>query len=193
MAEKTRRTRDYWTGIALRALAEGGLAAVAIEPLAARAGATKGSVYWHFPNREALLAATLQRWEREHTEAVITQVEVHAEPVERLRALLTTAIDAEQVQLAELALLASADDPLVAEAVGRVTERRLGYLASVFEQAGFAQDAARRRALLAYSVYLGQAQLMRGARAAVPDTADERRAYLDDTLRSLTLLPERAR
>ena len=193
MAEKTRRTRDYWTGIALRALAEGGLAAVAIEPLAARAGATKGSVYWHFPNREALLAATLQRWEREHTEAVITQVEVHAEPVERLRALLTTAIDAEQVQLAELALLASADDPLVAEAVGRGTERRLGYLASVFEQAGFAQDAARRRALLAYSVYLGQAQLMRGARAAVPDTADERRAYLDDTLRSLTLLPERAR
>jgi Bacterial regulatory proteins, tetR family len=32
---------------ALAAIAKGGLAAVAVEPLAARLGATKGSFYWH--------------------------------------------------------------------------------------------------------------------------------------------------
>jgi AcrR family transcriptional regulator len=74
-------------------LAEGGLGAVAIEPLAARAGATKGSVYHHFPNREALLKATVERWEREHTEKVIELVEAEATPHDKLRTLFSTVLD----------------------------------------------------------------------------------------------------
>ena len=31
---------------------------MAVEPLAKRLGATKGSFYWHFDNRDALIAAT---------------------------------------------------------------------------------------------------------------------------------------
>ena len=44
-------------------IAEEGVAAVAVEALARRLGVTKGSFYWHFKNREALLQAALKRWE----------------------------------------------------------------------------------------------------------------------------------
>jgi AcrR family transcriptional regulator len=182
-----RLTKDDWTRAALRALADGGLAALAIEPLASTLGATKGSAYWHFPNRDALLEATLQRWEREHTDAVIELVEAESTaPLDRLRRLFATVLTAEHPAHVELALLASADDPLVAAAVKRVTERRLSYLAMLFGQLGFTPAQARRRAVLAHSIYLGQAQLIRSAPEAVPGSPAARRAHLDDALRTMT-------
>ncbi|MHB8296916.1 MAG: TetR/AcrR family transcriptional regulator, partial [Acidimicrobiales bacterium] len=87
---------------------------MAIEPLAARLGATKGSGYWHFANRAALVEATLERWEREHTELVIAHVDQHGDPIERLRTLLHAVIGHTGPQTVELALLASADDQVVA-------------------------------------------------------------------------------
>lgn len=177
-----RRTRDDWTGVALRALAEGGVAAVAVEPLAARLGATKGSAYWHFPNREALLKATLERWEREHTEAVIEIVESVPDPLAKLRLLFGTVLEDVEDSAVELAMLAARDDPAVAPVLRRVTDRRIGYLEDLFGELGFAPDAARRRAVLAYSVYLGQAQLMSSA----PDLVTARRALLEETLAVVT-------
>jgi AcrR family transcriptional regulator len=185
-----RLTRDDWTAAALNAIAEGGLAAVAIEPLAARLGATKGSAYWHFPNRDALLAATLERWERDHTEAVIALVESGSPtPVERLRRLFGMVLESERAAHIEVALQASADDPLVAAALRRVTDRRLGYLAAVFSELGFTPAQARRRAVLAHSSYLGQAQLTRSTPAVLPRTPAARRAHVDDALRAMTVPP----
>ncbi|PSL58011.1 TetR family transcriptional regulator [Saccharothrix carnea] len=173
-----RRTRDDWTGVALRALAEGGVAAVAVEPLAARIGATKGSAYWHFPNREALLKATLERWEREHTEAVIELVESVPGPLEKLRLLFATVLESVEDSAVELAMLAAKDDPAVAPVLGRVTERRIAYMEDLFGQLGFDADVAHQRAVLAYSVYLGQAQLM----SSTPHVVKGRRALLEETL-----------
>lgn len=177
-----RRTKDDWTQVALLALAEGGVAAVAVEPLAARLGATKGSAYWHFPNREALLRATLERWEREHTEAVIELVEAEATPHGRLRRLFGLVLEDPRASAVELAMLAAKDDPAVAPVLRRVTDRRVGYLVGLFEAIGFPADAARHRAVLAYSTYLGQAQLM----SAAPHVVPARRALLEDTLAAVT-------
>ncbi|MEU4740438.1 TetR/AcrR family transcriptional regulator [Actinosynnema sp. NPDC023658] len=173
-----RRTRDDWTAVALRALAEGGVSAVAVEPLAARLGATKGSAYWHFPNREALLKATLERWEREHTEAVIEAVESAGDPEGKLRLLFATVLDDVRDSAVELAMLAAKDDPAVAPVLGRVTDRRLGYLEELFRELGFDAEVAQQRAVLAYSVYLGQAQLL----SSTPHVVKARRALLDETL-----------
>src|SRR5690606_7033358 len=52
-----------WAQAALDVIAEQGVSAVAVEPLARRLGVTKGSFYWHFPSRDALLQAALERWE----------------------------------------------------------------------------------------------------------------------------------
>jgi AcrR family transcriptional regulator len=154
-----RRSRDDWTEIALRALADGGLGAVAIEPLAAAAGATKGSVYHHFPNREALLRATVERWEREHTEKVIELVESEKTPRDKLRTLFSTVLDRGRKGSVEMALQAGAGNEVIAPVLRRVTEKRLSYLTELFEQLGFDREHAKKRALIAFSLYLGQAQM----------------------------------
>jgi AcrR family transcriptional regulator len=159
---------------------------VAIEPLAVRLGATKGSAYWHFANREELVRATLELWERRYTDAVIKIVEEGAQgPGERLRRLFATVLTAEHPPEVELALLASKDDPLVGAALQRVTQRRIDYLARLFQELGFTRAAAKRRAVLSHAIYLGQAQLMRSSPEVLPGSAAARRVLLDDALRTM--------
>jgi hypothetical protein len=45
---------------------------------------------------------------------------------------------------------------------------------------------ARRRALLAYSLYLGHGHLLRATPAVLPQTRAGRQEYLDHVLRTLT-------
>ncbi len=65
--------------------------------------------------------------------------------------------------------------------LGRVTERRVAYVAQLFAEAGFPEPEARRRGLLAYSVYLGHAQLAHSVPAALP-MGEELTRYLDRAL-----------
>jgi AcrR family transcriptional regulator len=188
---RQRLTRADWAAAALAAIAEGGLAAVAVEPLAARLGATKGSFYWHFPNRQALLAAALAHWEQVHTTAISAEVEaVAGGPVAQLRLLIKRAGEAQRERIG-LALLATADHPAVAPVLARVTQRRLEFLAQLFAQLGFPAAAARQRALLAYSAYVGQAQLADATPQLLPRGRAAQRAYLDHVLTTLTTLPGR--
>ncbi|MBP2473658.1 AcrR family transcriptional regulator [Crossiella equi] len=182
---RRRRTKADWTSAALTALAEGGLAAVAIEPLATRVGATKGSAYWHFANREALLVATLERWAVEHTETVISFAEQEPDPERRLRKLFASVLNQTENDAVELALLAAGDDPVIRPILDRVTDRRIAYLATLFGQCGFPAGEARRRAVLAYSAYLGHAHLFRMAPAAMPRSRPQLRAHLDEAVAAL--------
>ena len=88
---KTRLSRDDWERAALDAIAEGGISAVAVEPLAAALGVTKGSFYAHFPSRDALIEATLTRWERSHSES-LGELDEIADPAERLERVMLAAI-----------------------------------------------------------------------------------------------------
>ncbi|TQS43995.1 TetR/AcrR family transcriptional regulator [Cryptosporangium phraense] len=178
MAKGVRLTADDWADEALRILAERGLAGIAVEPLAVRLGTTKGSFYWHFANRDALVEATLARWESRHTAAMIADVDTEAEPVAKLRRLFTEVMTAGARHRIELALLASIDDPRVSSAFERVTARRLAYIASVLETTGFPGDEARRRAQLAYSVYLGHLQLRHTAPGQIVDDSAYRELVL---------------
>jgi AcrR family transcriptional regulator len=47
----SRTPRGRWVEEGLRALGDGGLDAVRIEPLAQAIGVTKGGFYWHFADR----------------------------------------------------------------------------------------------------------------------------------------------
>ena len=58
-----RLSREDWERAALEAMADAGVAAVAVEPLARRLGVTKGSFYGFFANRDELIEAALSRWE----------------------------------------------------------------------------------------------------------------------------------
>src|SRR5499427_6528851 len=88
-----RLTREDWVTAALGAIADGGLAAVGVEPLAARLGATKGSFYWHFENRDALLETAIRRWEKETTTDVVAEITAaHGTPASQFRRLVADVI-----------------------------------------------------------------------------------------------------
>jgi AcrR family transcriptional regulator len=185
---KRRLAREDWVEAALAAIADGGVAAVAVEPIAARLGTTKGSFYWHFSNRAALLEAALARWEERTTTAVIDEI-AHAteDPAGQLRTLIVRVIEAAERDRVGPALLAAAGQPVVARAIERVTRARIGLIVTVFSRLGFPLAEARSRALLAYSAYLGHAQLAHSTAGVLPDTADARRAYLRDVMSVLTV------
>ena len=130
--KRERLTAADWTEAALEALAQGGLAAVAVEPLAKTLGTTKGSFYWHFADRNALLEATLGLWERRDTDRVIAAVDETTDAVTRLRHLLrltfTSVWDrsASRPGTVELALQASASHPLVAAALAPGDQAQAG-------------------------------------------------------------------
>lgn len=172
-------TREDWIRAALDALAAGGLPAVAVEPIAKALGTTKGSFYWHFVDRTALVAAVLERWEQRDTDLVIAVVEQNDDVATRLRNLLRLVFTAVQggadpgAGSVELALQANAGHELVAPTLGRVTQRRLAYLTSLFIELGLSRARARDRALLAYAAFLGHAQLAH----ATPDLLPTGRAF----------------
>ncbi|MFG3258689.1 TetR/AcrR family transcriptional regulator [Streptomyces sp. NPDC048172] len=176
---RRRLTAQDWAAAALTAMGEGGgLAAVSVEALATRLGATKGSFYWHFANRDTLIQAALERWERLDTEAVIDSLEAEPDPEKRLRSLLLRATDAAAEDPLELSLLANAAHPAVAAVLGRVTERRIGYVTGLFRELGFSGTEAERRGLLSYSAFLGHAQLGHSVPRSLPAGAARDR-YLD--------------
>jgi len=65
MDKRGRLEKKDWMRAARLALLMGGASAVRVETLARELHVSKGSFYWHFKNREALLEALLREWEEE--------------------------------------------------------------------------------------------------------------------------------
>src|ERR1700747_2691564 len=87
------RTAEDWLKAAARGLAKGGPAGPAVEALARERGVTKGSFYWHFRDRPALLAGLISRWEARASAPLIQRLQsLPGGPTARLRALLATVI-----------------------------------------------------------------------------------------------------
>ena len=168
-----RLNREEWERAALAALEEAGPEAVAIVPLARALGVSRGSFYWHFETREELLAAAIDRWYREHVTAPLEALAGIADPRERLTALLHRAVDKPPTILAQL--LAS-PEPVVRGAVGRAASERLAFLERAYAQLGMTPAVARDQAFLAYSAYLGLAQLLVDQPAAMA-TPRRRKAF----------------
>lgn len=190
---RTRLDRQAWVQTALDAIAEGGLAAVAVVPLARQLAVTKGSFYWHFANREALVEAALAEWEQSHTAAVIAEIEATSDdPLQQLRLLFKRVTELAARDRIELALLANADHPTVQPVLDRVTRRRINFTAGLFQRFGLSRAQAKRRALLAYSAYLGHAQLLHATPQLLPRAQSAKRAYLNDVLVALTSPPSRS-
>src|SRR5690606_38577708 len=139
--ERTGRlSANDWAQAALDLIAEQGVAAVAVEPLARRLGVTKGSFYWHFPSRDALLQAALERWETGEQEAVFDALERVPDPRERLAALFQIVAHEYQSHVIYSALLKAQDHPAVRPVIERVSKRRLDYLTASFRQTGLGRE-----------------------------------------------------
>ena len=68
---RPRRPAEDWVRAAFKVLTEASVADVKVELLAKDLGVTKGSFYWHFADRDALLDAMRQAWVHMGTEQII--------------------------------------------------------------------------------------------------------------------------
>jgi AcrR family transcriptional regulator len=154
---KVRTPRGAWVDAAMRALAAGGPDAVRVEALAKDLGVSKGGFYWHFDDRRALLAETLDAWEKSGTEDVIADVDSGEEDARaKLRRLFELAPSAKGMFAVELALRDwSRRDSAVAARLHRVDGRRMSYLRDLFGRFCPDEDDAEARAMLAYSLFVG--------------------------------------
>jgi AcrR family transcriptional regulator len=179
-----RLSAEDWAQAALDMIAEQGVAAVAVEPLARRLGVTKGSFYWHFPSRDALLAAALERWEAVEQETVFGQLEAVSDPRQRLRKLFHVVAHEVKPHKIYSELLKALDHAAVGPVIERVSQRRLEYLAASFRQSGLVRTDAQHRARLAYAAYVGFLQLrlqLHNPRLA----QDEFEAYVEHVMDTL--------
>ena len=87
-ADKIRLSAADWQQAALDALSEGGLQHIAIEMIAKRLGVTKGSFYWHFESRDALIQSALELWESQEQEQVFGKLDGLPDAQARLTALV---------------------------------------------------------------------------------------------------------
>jgi AcrR family transcriptional regulator len=66
-------TRDDWLDLALSVLAVEGVSHVTVLNLSERLGVSRSSFYWYFKNRDELLDALLDRWDRLNTRSIVAQ------------------------------------------------------------------------------------------------------------------------
>jgi AcrR family transcriptional regulator len=160
-------TASDWAEAALQLIAEKGLAALTISALAARLGVTKGSFYWHFPGRDALLAAALGRWERSVSD-IIRSLDAIPDPRRRLELILDAASQPPRSRSLYAALAEAAEDPVVRQVLQRVASARIDYLEACYRGLGVTPPLAKATAVFAYAAYRGLLQLAHEAPASLP-------------------------
>ena len=158
----TRLDAEAWIAAALDTLAEGGIDAVRIEPLAKALAITKGSFYWHFADRRALIDAMLTAWTEGRIAAIRHQSADGGEPAAVLRKLADLYTRHANVRglAIELAIRSFArGDAAAARAVRAVDRERLQDVGQLFAGLGWPSQEAQARAVLFYSCLFGQSML----------------------------------
>jgi AcrR family transcriptional regulator len=162
--------RDDWLKAARLALLKGGADAVRIETLARKLHVTKGSFYWHFKDRDALLERLLREWEGEMADILAHLGQGSAR--ERLRSFIEVVV--ERARLSELgdapsdaAMFAWASvSPKVARRVNRAERTRVALLMQIV--------ARPERVEILYLAWLGfvaRGQRVPGLRRQFPKLA----------------------
>jgi AcrR family transcriptional regulator len=158
MGEKeiTTLSRQDWIKWGLKTLAESGVEAVRVEPLAKLMKVTKGSFYWHFKNRDDLLEAILQEWVQRQTNRIIERVEEKTSDAStKLLFLFELAVqDDGQVENAIRAW--ATNNAEIIAALAQVDQRRLKYTKNLFLQIGFTPLEAIVRARMVYYALVGE-------------------------------------
>lgn len=132
---------EDWLKAALHRLASHGVDSVRVEVLARDLGVSKGSFYWHFQNRGALLEEMLALWQAHELEW-LGGGPANEAAAERWARVIGRMTDPEHVRL-EVAVRAwSQSDPRVARRVATLERRRAALVAGVLRDVGFTRVAA---------------------------------------------------
>lgn len=150
----SRLDRCDWVEAGIQVLSSKSVDAVRVEAIARMLNISKGSFYWHFEDRDDLLDAILEEWERRQGDWN-TEGDGVSNPVERW-ARLFELLSAPGYARLETAISSWArQDEKVATRVASAERKRTSYLSRVFREIGFTASQAAEWANAAMLLYLG--------------------------------------
>lgn len=155
----SRLSRSDWIDAATAMGTLIGFENLAIEPLAAEIGATKGSFYWHFRDRADLVSAVVEQWAQVATTQVIEQIE-SGPADDALERLIDVVLGHPESNTTEWRILGATDHAQIGPVVARVHEARIDYVRRLLRSRGLTPARAAARARVLYAAYLGNLALL---------------------------------
>lgn len=153
-----RGTPDLWLDAAYGLLVEGGVEAVKVMPLAERLGLSRTSFYWHFPDREALLAGLVERWKAKNTGNLVARCEAPAATIsEAMLNLVDCWVDPDIFDSGlEFAMRTWAlTDPAVGQAMAEADATRIAAITALFRRFDYDETQSDTRARTLYLTQVG--------------------------------------
>lgn len=153
-----RVTRGDWLDEALSALVAEGVEGVRVLALAEHLGVSRSGFYWHFRDRDELLACLLERWRATNTAAIVERA---ARPASTMvRAVLNVFECWADERLFDPALdFAVRDwarrDAGVRQAVAAADSERLSAIGAMYRRHGYSEEDALVRARVLYMMQVG--------------------------------------
>jgi TetR/AcrR family acrAB operon transcriptional repressor len=86
-AKKAAETRESIVNVCIRMFAERGFVSTSLDEIGRAAGITKGAIYWHFENKDALFTAILSRIREIWDEEVLQPLSAEGSPRRKLQQL----------------------------------------------------------------------------------------------------------
>jgi AcrR family transcriptional regulator len=145
---------EDWIRAAFARLAGEGIEAVRVELLARDLGVSKGSFYWHFQDREELLAKMFDRWEKDEIEWLDETV-ITPKAAVRWARFVRHCTDPQLARLESAMRTWSRRDDRIAARISAIERKRTAHISSVLRAIGFAAPAAESWAEITLLVYLG--------------------------------------
>lgn len=163
-----RKSKQDYIDEAFELIADAGTAdALTIESLCVRFGVSKGSFYWHFKSRDALVEALVDAWSGNFHLAIHAAIE--AQTVDNGRTVIEEIsyywLSSKMSKLDQVMRHWAQHDERVYNAVCRADELLLDFLKNNIKALGFADEEAYRRARLMMAIGIAEPMLRHLPRA----------------------------
>jgi AcrR family transcriptional regulator len=135
---KKRVSKAQWLEAAMDVLARQGINAVKVEHLARQLKVAKSGFYWHFQNRDDLLAEMLRYWEQEFNQVIMEDkalAELSSD--QQLLAIMTMVDESRLFHFEAPVRRWAGEDPAAREVVKQIDARRLTLLENIFHGLGY--------------------------------------------------------
>ena len=158
-----RGSEGLWLKAAYQTLLESGVDAVRVMSLAKTLNLSRTSFYWHFEDRDALLAALIKCWQDKNTGNLVSQTCLYAETItEAVFNLFDCWLNQElfdaKLDFAIRNWSSQSED--LKTIVDRMDQERINAIQSMFKRFGYSDHEARTRAFTVYYTQVGYISLM---------------------------------
>lgn len=149
--------KSNWIDTSISTLLDEGIDAVQITRIARKLGVSRGSFYWHFEDRPALLKAMIDVWRERNSDSVMHALADVKSLSEGVLGFFSLWVDSNRFspELEQSVRDWARLDKAIMAAVHEEDFQRILHLANLFKCFGFAPDEASVRARILYFAQIG--------------------------------------